>query len=91
MALRPTRQEDKERRDLLFGAQPRRPLPPGRNASSTVEQEEMETANNSNVDGLRGRVGEMRHVSTSPIFMRVQLKGLLAICQEIEFSDPPAI
>lgn len=70
MALRPQKHDDTERRQLLFGAQQRRPPPGGRNLSSAADKEAMETANSANVDGLRGRVGEMRHVRTRAFSVR---------------------
>lgn len=65
MALRP-RQDDAQRRALLFGAHQRRPSPPGLGPGTSPamasERESLEAANDAGVDGLRGRVGEMRHV-----------------------------
>lgn len=65
MALRGTRQDEAQRRALLFGAHQRRPATPHLPAAGIArgqESETLEAANDAGVDGLRGRVGEMRHV-----------------------------
>lgn len=61
-----TRPDDAKNRALLFGsAHQRRPTvapPPAPGVIAASERETLETANDGAVDGLRGRVGEMRHV-----------------------------
>ena len=58
--MQPQMEDDK--RALLFGRQKthRRPVAPG--VATASEKEMLESANQEKVDGLRGRVGEMRHV-----------------------------
>lgn len=55
-----------DNRALLFGQKPtthRRPQPNHQTNVQANEHEMLENSNNQRVDGLRGRVGEMRHVS----------------------------
>lgn len=66
MSLR-QRPDEAQQRALLFGAHHRRVATPNAGVGTTVaslsERESLEAGNEASVDGLRGRVGEMRHVS----------------------------
>lgn len=70
MSLR-QRADEAQQRALLFGRHQRRGGTHGGGTgvgvASVSEQESMEAANDASVDGLRGRVGEMRHVSEASL------------------------
>lgn len=57
---------ENDNRALLFGAQNRHRRGAAPTSAATAsERELLEAANQEKVDGLRGRVGEMRHVRSA--------------------------
>lgn len=76
--------QQSDNRALLFGQRPtthRRSQPHHQTNVDANEREMLENANDQRVDGLRGRVGEMRHVSNQlPIkhfFFNIHFKFIL--------------